>query len=144
MGELEELLEQMLCKTYTKIIYSEEKILKDMIGDKLSLKEFHTLDVIFSCSANNTNTASNIARILGITLSTFTINSDRLIAKGYITKVKQDSDRRVTYLCLTNEGNQLRLKHENLHAKAIKNAIKNLNTTEKVALVNAINKLELK
>ena len=142
MNELEELLEQMLCKTYTRIIYGEEKILKDMIGDKLSLKEFHTLDVIFSTSTNNSNTASNIARILGITLSTLTINADRLIAKGYVAKVKQDNDRRVSYLSLTNAGNQLRLKHENLHAKAVKNAIKNLNTTEKVALVNAISKLE--
>ena len=142
MGELEELLEQMLCKTYTRIIYGEEKILKDMIGDKLSLKEFHTLDIIFSTTANNTNTASNIARALGITLSTLTINTDRLIAKGYVTKVKKDGDRRITHLCLTNMGNQIRLKHENLHAKAVKNAIKNLNTTEKVALINAINKLE--
>lgn len=142
MDNLEELLEQMLCKAYTKIIYGEEKILKDMIGDKLSLKEFHTLDVIFNTMATGTNTSSTISKSLGITLSTLTINLDRLIAKGYVKKVKHDDDRRVTYISLTDTGNQIRMKHENLHKKAVQKAIKSLSSTEKVALLNAVNKLE--
>ena len=48
MDNLEELLLDVLSKAYSKIIYSEEKILKDMIGDPLSLKELHTLEVVFS------------------------------------------------------------------------------------------------
>lgn len=142
MDDLEELLEEMLCKTYTKIIYSEEKILKDMIGDRLSLKEFHTLDVIYDCMATKTNTSSTISKLLGITLSTFTINIDRLIAKGYVAKVKNDIDRRVSYISLTHEGNQIRKKHEILHKQAVTRAIKRLSTTEKVALLNAITKIE--
>ena len=142
MDNLDELLEQILCKAYTKIIYSEEKILKDMIGDKLSLKEFHTLYIIYHTSFNNTNTASNIAKLLGITQGTLTINIDRLIAKGYVNKVKQDSDRRITYINLTHEGNAIRQKHENMHLRSIRNAIKNLSAPEKVALMNAMNKIE--
>lgn len=143
MEELEEILVELLCKTYNKIIYDEEKILKDMIGDKLSLKEFHTIDVIYDTMANKTNTASNIAKLLGITQGTLTINVDRLIAKGYANKVKNDSDRRVTYIELTADGHNLRNKHNIIHKQLIEGAIKNLNTSEKVALVNAVTKLEI-
>lgn len=143
MDSLDEILEQSLCKTYTKIIYSEEKILKDMIGDTLSLKEFHTLDVIYYAMANENNTASNIAKMLGITQGTLTTNIDRLANKGYVNKVKQDNDRRITYINLTREGLNIRQKHENMHLKVIRNAVKNLSTSERVALMNAMNKLDL-
>ena len=142
MDNLNEILEQVLCKAYTKIIYSEEKILKEMIGDTLSLKEFHTLDVIYNAMASGNNTASNIAKILGITQGTLTTNIDRLASKGYVNKVKQDSDRRITYINLTREGLNIRQKHENMHLKSVRNAIKNLSTTERVALMNAMNKLD--
>ena len=143
MNELEEILIELLCKTYSKIIYNEEKILKDMIGDKLSLKEFHTVDVIFETMATRTNTASNIAKRLGITQGTLTINIDRLIAKGYVNKVKNESDRRVTYIELTDDGHKIRQKHNIIHKKSVEDAIKNLSTSEKVALVNAVTKLEI-
>lgn len=143
MNELEEILIELLCKTYSKIIYNEEKILKDMIGDKLSLKEFHTVDVIYETMASKTNTASNIAKKLGITQGTLTINIDRLVAKGYVNKVKNESDRRVTYIELTDDGHQIRQKHNIIHKKSVEDAIKNLSTSEKVALVNALTKLEI-
>lgn len=141
MDELEELLEEMLAKAYNKILYNEEKILKDMIGDILTQKEFHTLDVIYESSLKGNNTGSKIAKILGITLSTFTINVDKLINKGYVTKFKHDDDKRVTYIALTNEGNAIRNKHINYHKQSIRKAIKNLNQTEKVALLNGISKI---
>jgi len=141
MDELEEILEELLSKAYNKILYNEEKILKDMIGDILTQKEFHTLDVIFESSQKGNNTGSKIAKSLGITLSTFTINVDKLIAKGYVTKFKHDDDKRVTYVTLTNEGNAIRNKHITCHKQAIRKAIKNLNQTEKVALLNGISKI---
>ena len=141
MDNLDEILEQVLCRAYTKIIYSEERILKEMIGDTLSLKEFHTLDVVYYTMSNETNTASNIAKILGITQGTLTTNVDRLIKKGYLNKVKQDTDRRVTYINLTREGLNIRQKHENMHLKSVRNSIKVLSTSERVALMNAISKL---
>ena len=55
MDELEEILEELLSKAYNKILYNEEKILKDMIGDILTQKEFHTLDVIYESSLKGNN-----------------------------------------------------------------------------------------
>ena len=92
---------------------------------------------------SKTNTASNIAKKLGITQGTLTINIDRLIAKGYVNKVKNESDRRVTYIELTDNGHKIRQKHNIIHKKSVEDAIKNLSTSEKVALVNAVTKLEI-
>lgn len=141
MDELDEILEELLSNAYNKILYNEEKILKDMLGNNLTQKEFHTLDVIHDCTLKNTNTGSKIAKLLGITISTFTINLDKLIAKGLVSKVKHEKDKRITYITLTNEGNAIRNKRINSHKQSIRRAIKNLSSTEKVALLNGISKI---
>ena len=142
MDNLEEILLEMLGRAYSNIIYSEDKILKDMLGDTLSIKEMHTLEVIYSSMASKSNTAGSIANKLGITLGTCTINIDRLIAKGLVNKIRNDKDRRVVYIELTDKGMQTHLKHSAMHKKIILKAILNLSTSEKVALFNAVNKLE--
>ena len=143
MDNLEELLVEILTKAHSRIIFNEERILKDMMGETLSIKEFHTLEIIYSTKASKTNTAGNIASRLGITLGTCTTNIDRLVAKGLVHKVKNDQDRRVVYIDLTEKGVQIHMKHISLHKKLITNAISRLSMTEKVALMNAVNKMEI-
>ena len=143
MDNLEEILLEILSRAYSNIIYSEDKILKDMLGDTLSIKEMHTLEVIYSAMKYKNNTAGSIAKKLGITLGTCTINIDRLISKGLVNKIKNDKDRRVVYIELTDKGLQTHLKHSSMHKKIISKAINKLSTSEKVALFNAINKLEI-
>ena len=76
MGNLDELLEEMLLKGYSKVISSEEKILKSLDG--LGLKEFNTLDAIWELTKNKNNTSNNLAKVLGVTPGTITTNLDRL------------------------------------------------------------------
>ena len=143
MDNLEEVLIEILSKIYSRIIFNEEKILKEMIGETLSPKEFHTLDVIYSAMASKSNTASNIASRLGITLGTCTTNIDRLSAKGLVNKVKNDSDRRIVYIELTEKGMQTHLKHTSMHKKMIAKAVDKLTTSEKVSLMNAVSKMDI-
>ena len=140
---LENLLENALCDAYTKIIYKEEITLKNMVGITLSIKEYHTLDVVDYLTRTGNNTISDIAKALSITLSTCTINIDRLMEKGYLNKIKKVTDKRISYIELTEKGKMARQKHENMHRLQVQDAIKNLTLTEKVSLFNAINKLEL-
>ena len=143
MDNLEEILVEMLAKAYSGIIYREEQFLKDMLGDTLSIKEMHTIEVIYSTMRNKQNTAGSIARKLGITLGTCTTNIDRLVSKGLVSKIKNEKDRRVVYIELTDKGIQAYLKHVAMHKKIITTAIGKLSASEKVALFNAINKLEI-
>ena len=89
MGNLDELLEEMLLKGYSKVISSEEKILKSLDG--LGLKEFNTLDTIWELTKNKNNTSNNLAKVLGVTPGTITTNLDRLCEKGLVFKQKNDS-----------------------------------------------------
>ena len=141
MDNLEQILEEILCSAYTKIIYHEEKILKSLNG--LTLKECHTIDVIFNTMRSKTNTSSNIANILGITLGTLTTNIDRLIDKGYVYRDKSEKDKRITVINLTELGLNVRKKRELIHKKVVRTAIDKLSTSEKVSLINAINKIEM-
>lgn len=141
MEELDEMLVDMLCVAYKKIIYNEEKILKDMMGESLSLKEFQTLDTVYETMLSKSNTASTIAKKLGITLGTLSINVDRLISKGYLHKVKNEVDRRVSYIELTEKGFQIRLKHDTMHKKFIREATTHLSPSEKANLLTVVGKL---
>lgn len=141
MDNLEQILEEILCSAYTKIIYHEEKILKALNG--LTLKECHTIDVIYNAMRSKNNTSTNIAQILGITLGTLTTNIDRLCEKGYVVRDKSQKDKRITTINLTEEGLNVRKKHEMSHKKLVRSAIEKLSTSEKVALMNAINKIEI-
>ncbi len=140
MDKLDDILEDILKDNYNRIIKNEEKLLKAL--GNLSLKECNTLDAIAVTIKNKTNTSNNIAKILGITPGTLTTNLDRLSAKGLIYKEKSIDDKRVVFIYLTPDGCGVRRKRENAHRKIIANAIENLSTPEKVALMGALNKLE--
>lgn len=140
MDNLDVILEEIMVGIYSKVISSEEKILKKL--SELGLKEFNTLDAIAQCTKSKTNTANNIAKVLSITPGTLTTNLDRLQEKGYIAKEKSQEDKRIVIISLTPAGASLRKKREAIHKKLIANAIARLTPTEKVTLVSALNKIE--
>lgn len=140
MDNLDIILEEILLSTYNKVISNEEKILKN-IGN-LGFKEFNTLNAIAITSKSKTNTANNIAKILNITPGTLTTNLDRLISKGYVAKEKDESDKRQVFITLTSAGINARKKRELAHKKLINSALIHLTASEKVSLVNALNKIE--
>lgn len=140
MDNLDIILEEILSSVYGKVISNEEKLLKSL--GPLGLKEFNTLDAIAIATKNKCNTANNIAKILSITPGTLTTNLDRLQDKGYVTKEKNNNDKRLVQIFLTPSGVALRKKRETAHSKLIASSISKLSTSEKVALVNALNKIE--
>ena len=141
MGNLDELLEEMLLKGYSKVISSEEKILKSLDG--LGLKEFNTLDAIWELTKNKNNTSNNLAKVLGVTPGTITTNLDRLCEKGLVFKQKNDMDKRLVFVSLTPLGVAVRKKRENAHKKILNQAIGRLSDAENVALTSLVNKLDL-
>lgn len=58
---------------------------------------------------------SSLAEALGITPGAVTMLSDKLLAGGYISRTRDEEDRRVVYLKITEKGIQtlLELKEEN-------------------------------
>ena len=141
MNEIDSVLEEILNRNYSRIIFNEEKILRKL--SDITLKELRTLEVISKGEKNNRNTSTFVAKSLGITLGTLTANIDRLIKKNLVVREKSEEDKRATVLLLTPEGRKVLKSYNNEHLAIIRNALKNLSDKEKVIIVNLVNKFDV-
>lgn len=88
--------------------------------DNLTLVEIQTIIVIGRAAGRIR--MSEIAQQLGVTLGTPTVTVDRLIKKGYVTRRRDDVDRRQVFVELTDQGNvdfQTIVKAKNLAIEKI-------------------------
>lgn len=140
MEQLDEVLEKMMLQGFEKILANEESLLKTL--GTLGVKEYHTLDTIWTLTKTKSNTANNIAKALNITAGTLTTNLQRLTDKGYVYKERDTMDKRVVYVYLTPAGVGLRRSRETAHKKLLRQALLRLSDSEKVALCSLLNKIE--
>ena len=140
MEQLDEVLEKMMIQGFEKILANEESLLKTL--GTLGVKEYNTLDTIWTLTKTKSNTANNIAKALNITAGTLTTNLQRLTDKGYVYKERDTMDKRVVYVYLTPAGVGLRRSRETAHKKLLRQALLRLSDSEKVALCSLLNKIE--
>ena len=140
MEQLDEVLEKMMIQGFEKILANEESLLKTL--GTLGVKEYNTLDTIWTLTKTKSNTANNIAKALNITAGTLTTNLQRLTDKGYVYKERDTMDNRVVYVYLTPTGVGLRRSRETAHKKLLRQALLRLSDSEKVALCSLLNKIE--
>lgn len=141
MEIMDEMLEEVLCRNYSRIIYNEEKILRKL--SDITIKELRTLDVISKLEKTGKNNATNVAKVLGITPGTLTSNIDRLIKKDLVDRDKWVEDKRTIVLTVTQSGKKILKNYNNEHLKIVKDALKNLTTKEKTIIVSLVNKFEI-
>lgn len=141
MDSIDEILEEILSKAYSQIIYNEEKILKKL--SDITLKELRTLEIISKGEKTGGNTSTNVANVLGISLGTLTTNIDRLIKKGLVDKDRLIEDKRTTVLTITQMGKKVLKEYNNEHLKIIRTALNNLSVKEKAVLVSLVNKFDI-
>ena len=76
------------------------------------------------------NTAAEMSRCGGVETSTITRMLDRLEAKGLLVRKRSESDRRIIYLELTEEGQQLVAKVPDLLAESLNRHLRGFNVEE--------------
>lgn len=91
----------MAIDTFRKILYPEEWIKLDL---QLSKSELFTL---LQVDRNGEIIMSQIADFINIPMSTATGLIERLVKKGYIERVRNETDRRIVAIRLTDEGKKL-------------------------------------
>jgi len=141
VDSMDEIIEEILTQSYSKIIEYEEVILKKL--SDITLKELRTLELISKGEKTGGNTATKIASVLGISLGTLTSNIDRLIKKGLVEKDKLIEDKRTTVIYLTPTGKKTLREYKNEHLKIVRKALENLSDKEKVTIVNIVNKFDM-
>ncbi len=130
MNQTRHTLNELLVGMFNFILYIEEKNLKSK-GVTLSMNDVHILENIKKASDNS---MSHIARRLMITQGTLTTNVAKLIKKGFVVKYKDEDDKRITRLTLTEKANEVLNIHEEFHANMIDKAIGDLNLNENEVL----------
>lgn len=130
MNQTRHTLNELLVGMFNFILYIEEKNLKSK-GVTLSMNDVHILENIKKASDNS---MSHIARRLMITQGTLTTNVAKLIKKGFVVKYKDEDDKRITRLTLTEKANEVLNIHDEFHANMIDKAIGDLNLNENEVL----------
>ena len=86
-------------------------------------------------------TISDIAEDLRITLPSVTVAINKLVKKGYVSKVRDENDGRRVYVFLTDKGMQMDRVHRFFHKKLVSNIASGLTESEKEALYAAMQKM---
>ncbi len=135
-------LSNFLDKSLVLLQNAEEFAFEKFFKDKVSINEVHLIKKIGDGEKIGKNTASDIAKSMGVTLGTLTVTTKTLTKKGLIDRIKADLDKRIVRLTLKPLGYDIYIKNEAFRKKMSMDILKNLNKKEQTTLINAMHIIE--
>lgn len=103
-----------------KIIHKlQDENLRNSDFSDLSRAEMHTVAAI---GRGRPKTMTHIANILEIKVSTLTSAVNKLVKKGYVKRLRDDKDRRIVKITLTDRGERADREYEEFMEKLVKEA----------------------
>lgn len=115
-----------------------ETLVKEQIGSDLTSDQHYTLRYIYQIESC---TSSELAEVFEVKKSAITAIITRLWEKGLIQRTRDENDRRVVYLTLTDKGNELYLKTEERIHKLVESFITKFDQSEIEQFINTYEKL---
>ncbi|WP_142315233.1 MarR family winged helix-turn-helix transcriptional regulator [Bacillus pseudomycoides] len=104
MNEKREALILELSTSFRKMIRLLQNDINTRFSEHMPYNEFSVLRALFLKSPQM---ASQIASEVNVTSSHITAVTDRLVRKGFVTRKRSDSDRRIVYLEITEHGKEV-------------------------------------
>lgn len=130
-------LNDLLVDMFNHILVLEERNLVAR-GVPLSMSEVHTLENI---SKSETKTMSDVARRALVTQGTLTVAINRLVKKGYCARYKDEEDKRIVRLSLTQRALDVLKIHDAFHENMIDTFIHDLKVDEDTNLIISLEKI---
>ena len=96
-------LDDILVSIYRNVLRLEKQMLKRSRQTTLSVSEVHLILCLGDAKGDGC-TVTELARSLGITVSSATIAVSKLIQKGFVRKVRSQKDSRIVRVYLTETG----------------------------------------
>lgn len=131
-------LTELLAKTFNQILAVEEYEMKKGPLSDLSISEIHTIEAI---GMYGTRTMSQVATDLSITVGALTSAINNLVRKGYVSRERNEIDRRIVNISLTRAGKIAFRIHEKFHLDMVKCITKGLTEKEDI-LIQSLQKLD--
>lgn len=132
-------IDDLLTGTFNSILRTEEKSLNNRLTQGLTITEVHT---IVAVGLYDTHPMNVVAARLEITLATLTIAVNKLAAKGYMERTRDEDDRRKVRVSLTAEGRKVVRAHNMFHQQMINEALGELSEEEELIFERALFKVK--
>jgi len=130
-------INELLVGLFNYILYIEDRNLKEK-GVPLTMTEVHILENIEKTSDNS---MSHIAGRMMVTQGTLTTNVGKLIERGYVERQKDEVDRRIVRLTLTEKAKPILDVHQSFHDEMIDRAIQDLGLEENELLMGSLDRI---
>lgn len=127
-----------LVQAYRDICNVEEQELKKGPICDLSIKEIHTINAI---TMYDHKTSSQVSKEMSINPGTLTATINNLVRKGYVRRIREDSDRRIVRLGLTHKGRVAYRLHARFHRDMVASFLNGFNSEEIGLIERAIDNL---
>lgn len=129
-----EVINELIVDVFNHILSIESDVLKER-GVKLSMTEVHVLEAI-----KNTEdpTMGNVANKLRITMGTLTTSVNVLVKKEYVSRYRDEKDRRKVYLKLTDQAKNVMIIHDEFHEEMVTSLLKDLNLEKDKILLKSL------
>ena len=131
-------LNYTLVNLFNTITRAEESALA---FEGLSIREVHVIEAVYNALAKKRNTMRVIADRLNITQGSLTVSVRTLERKGYLKRVTDSQDRRVTRLLPTEMCVPVQKKHVQFHSDLMKALLGNLKDDELQMLTQMLQRM---
>ena len=133
-------LKSQFLKIFLLVQKSEETAIRQLkTGSDLSVSEMHTLVAI---GRQNPKPMSEVASELMISVSTLSIAISKLENRGYVRRIKSESDRRVVRVALSAKGRHALDEHEGFYFDLISAYTKDMTEEEKKEAVRTLDHVQ--
>lgn len=128
-------INNILVNIFNLVEKLEEESVQGSSFENVSITEVHTIKAI---GGGRPRTMTHVANVLGISVSTLTTAVNRLVKKGLVVRSKDQADKRIVRIALTEEGMKVLERHDDFHGDMISEAVKDLSYNEKRRLVDVL------
>jgi DNA-binding MarR family transcriptional regulator len=102
-GEIQELIDRYMSLSF-QVHKKAEALIKEEIGNELTNDQHYILRHIYQAGEC---TSSELADVFEVNKSAITAIINRMVERGFIQRTRDENDRRVVYLSLTDVGSEL-------------------------------------
>ena len=129
---------EILVELYNEILHVEERAVITGEFRDITVNEMHILDAV---GIGEKKSMSAVAKDLSVTVGTLTTAVNNLLKKGYVHRMRNERDRRVVLLSLTEKGERAYLHHKKFHDEMVQSMVDGLEPEEQEVLAGALRKL---
>lgn len=138
MAQTREELNRFLVEAFHNVLRAEERYLRKLFTGNLSISEMHVIEACRLAEQQGDRSAKGIASLLAITPGSLSISLKALEKKGYLSRVRDTSDRRRIAISLSDKGKKADQAHRLVHSRMVDAVLATLDEHQAEVLSHAL------